>query len=55
MQISCTCFLNKFKNKLEAVVLTYVVSQVLSSTDKLPLLKSFIEADKNSDGVLSFD
>lgn len=50
---SCTYYyFTKFKNKLKAVVYTYIASQLYSNKDKEKLLKAFREMDKDGDGVL---
>lgn len=41
-----------FKNKLKAVVYTYIASQLYSNKDKDNLLKVFREIDKDGDGVI---
>ena len=42
----------KFENKLEAVVYTYIVCQLLSSEEKYDLIAYFKDLDKNKNGVL---
>lgn len=41
-----------FKNKLKAVVYTYIASQLYSNKDKDNLMKVFKEMDKDGDGVI---
>jgi calcium-dependent protein kinase len=41
-----------FKNKLKAVVYTYIASQLYSNKDKDNLLRVFREIDKDGDGVI---
>lgn len=41
-----------FKNKLKAVVYTYIASQLYSNKDKTKLLKVFKEIDRDGDGVI---
>lgn len=41
-----------FKNKLKAVVYTYIASQLYSNRDKDNLMKVFKEMDKDGDGVI---
>lgn len=41
-----------FKNKLKAVVYTYIASQLYSNRDKDNLMKVFKEIDKDGDGVI---
>ena len=41
-----------FKNKLKAVVYTFIASQLYSNKDKDNLLKVFREIDKDGDGVI---
>ena len=41
-----------FKNKLKAVVYTYIASQLYSTSDKDHLLQVFREIDKDGDGVI---
>ena len=48
-----TSTLIKFSNKLEAVVYTYIVSQILSSEEKRVLKDLFSQLDHNHDGVIS--
>jgi len=41
-----------FKNKLKAVVYTFIASQLYSNKDKDNLLRVFKEIDKDGDGVI---
>jgi calcium-dependent protein kinase len=41
-----------FKNKLKAVVYTYIASQLYSNRDKDNLMKVFKEIDRDGDGVI---
>lgn len=45
-------FKNKFENKLQAVVYTYVVSQLLTNDEKKFLFETFKALDQNHDGVI---
>ena len=45
--------LSQFANKLEAVVYTFIVSQILTSEEKATLKELFDKLDKNHDGVIS--
>ena len=42
----------QFKNKLKAVVYTYIASQLFSNKDKERLMKCFKDIDKDNDGVI---
>lgn len=42
-----------FKNRLEAVVYTYAVAQLLTNSEKLGLEEIFKKADSNCDGTIS--
>lgn len=43
----------KFKNKLEAVVYTFIVSQLLNTEEKSDFIEIFEDLDRNHDGVIS--
>ena len=43
----------KFKNKLEAVVYTFIVSQLLNTDEKSDFIEIFEDLDRNHDGVIS--
>ena len=43
----------QFKNKFEAVVYTFIVSQLLKSDQKMEIIQCFQSIDRNGDGVLS--
>jgi hypothetical protein len=42
----------QFKNRLEAVVYTYTVSQLLNNSEKVGLEEIFKRADVNGDGTI---
>lgn len=44
--------IKQFQNKLQAVVYTYIVSQLLTTDEKKFLLQTFKKLDKNKDGVI---
>lgn len=44
--------LMQFQNRLKAVVMTYIASQLVSNQDKLELEKAFRELDMDGDGVI---
>lgn len=50
-----TFFIIQFKNKLKAVVYTYIASQLYSNEDKSHLLKIFKSIDTDGDGVIQKD
>jgi Ca2+-binding EF-hand superfamily protein len=43
----------EFKNKLQAAIQTFIVSQLLSLEEKAILVDFFKEFDKDNDGVIS--
>ena len=43
----------QFGNKFEAVVLTYIVSQILTIEEKANVICLFEELDTNHDGVIN--
>ena len=43
----------KFRNKLEAVVYTFIVSQLLNTEEKSDFIEIFEDLDRNHDGVIS--
>ena len=47
--------LTQFKNKLQAVVHTYIVSQLLTSEERTELLGLFRSIDKNENGILDLE
>ena len=42
----------KFRNKLEAVVYTFIVSQLLNTEEKADFIEVFEDLDRNHDGVI---
>jgi hypothetical protein len=51
-QFSCNFFVIQFKNKLEAVVHTYIVSQLFSGEERAEMLDVFQSLDKNNNGII---
>lgn len=45
----------QFKNKLEAVVHTFIASQLLSNGMKNEILEYFNDFDKNNNGVIEIE
>jgi len=42
----------QFKNRIKAVVMTYIASQLISNKEKAELEKAFRELDMDGDGVI---
>ena len=53
--LPCISLLIQFKNKLQAVVHTYIVSQLLTSEERTELLGLFRSIDKNENGILDLE
>lgn len=53
LHLKYTFLITQFSNKLEAVVYTFIVSQILNSQEKETIKELFQKLDKNHDGVIS--